>query len=132
MISKSSSIVLALFILVQSFNLHYEDMAKVSALIAHIEFHQKEYGDGLLSFISKHYGTEKSSHKNEPKDAEEHHKLPFNHHRCLDSGHVFVMSIEKISLVLPTENLASTALFFYQNSYSFLEHSDVFQPPKRA
>ncbi|MGI9532624.1 hypothetical protein [Lutimonas sp.] len=132
MITKCSSIVLALFILAQSFNLHYEDVGKISALVSHIEFHQQEYGDNLFAFISKHYGDEKSDHEDEPKDAEEHHKLPFNHNRCLDSVQIFVISLEKISLILHAEALAAAKHFFHQNSYTFLQNSDVFQPPRKA
>ena len=97
MLVKLSSISLAIFILAQSFNLHSGDMLKLGALLAHLEFHQEEYGDDLFTFISKHYGDKKSSHDKEPKDNEDHQRLPFNHNRCLDSGQIFVINFEKLS-----------------------------------
>ena len=130
MIAKYSSILLAIFVLAQSFNLHSEDLLKLGTLVSHIEFHQDEYGDDLFAFISKHYGDKRSSHDEEPKDSEDHHRLPFNHNRCLDSGQIFVMNIDNPSFHLLADDLIQTSHFYYQNSYTFIENSDVFQPPK--
>ncbi len=132
MIAKFSSIFLAVFVLAQSFNLHSEDFLKLGTLVSHMEFHQEEYGDDLFTFISKHYGDKKSSHEDEPKDSEDHHRLPFNHNRCMDSGQIFVMNIDKFPFQFLADDLAQASHFYYQNSYTFLENSDVFQPPKIA
>jgi len=132
MIAKFSSILLAVFVLAQSFNLHSEDLLKLGTLVSHMEFHQEEYGDDLFTFISKHYGDKKSSHEDEPKDSEDHHRLPFNHNRCMDSGQIFVMNIDKLSFQFLADDLIQTSHFYYQNSYTFLDNSDVFQPPKIA
>ncbi len=132
MIAKFSSILLASFVLAQSFNLHSEDLLKLGTLVSHIEFHQDEYGDDLFTFISKHYGDKRSSHDQEPKDFEDHRRLPFNHNRCLDSGQIFVLNIDNPSFQLLGDDLIQTSHFYYQNSYTFLEKPDVFQPPKTA
>ncbi len=132
MIAKFSSISLAIFILAQSFNLHSEDMLKLETLVSHMEFHQEKYGDDLFTFISKHYGDKMSSHEDEPKNSEDEQRLPFNHNRCLDSGQIFVINIDKLSFQLLVDDFIATSHFYYQNSYTFLENSDVFQPPKTA
>jgi len=132
MIAKFSSILLASFVLAQSFNLHSEDLLKLGTLVSHIEFHQDEYGDDLFTFISKHYGDKRSSHDQEPKDSEDHRRLPFNHNRCLDSGQIFVLNIDNSPFQLLGDDLIQTSHFYYQNSYTFLEKPDVFQPPKTA
>ena len=130
MLLKISSIYLALLVLAQSFNLHSGDFLKLDTLMSHLEFHQERYGDDIFTFISKHYGDKKSSHDDEPKDSDDHNRLPFNHNICSDSGQTFLVQIDKLSIELPAKELNSKFDFFYQNAYTFLENTDVFQPPK--
>jgi len=129
---KINSIFLAIFVLAQSFNLHSGDFLKLDTLMSHLEFHQEKYGDDLFTFLSKHYGDKKASHDEEPKDSEDHHRLPFNHNVCGDSGQIFLSHFDKLAIQLPTKDLILKIDFYYQNSYSFLENSDVFQPPRIA
>lgn len=130
MLTKASSITLAIFLLAQSFNLHSGDYFKLGALISHLEFHQDAYGDDLFTFISKHYGDKKSSHDQEQKEREDHQRLPFNHNICSDSGQIFIIDLNKMAYPLPGDELYSNANFHYQNSYTFLQNTDFFQPPK--
>ncbi|MDN3644080.1 hypothetical protein QWY87_15300 [Lutimonas halocynthiae] len=132
MLLRISSISLAILFLAQSFNLHSGDFLKLDTLMSHLEFHQEKYGDDIFAFISKHYGDKKSSHNEEPKDSKEHQRLPFNHNICSDSGQILLIQFDKLSLEIPINNLNSKIDFYYQNSYSFLENTDVFQPPKFA
>jgi len=132
MLLRISSIYLAILVLAQSFNLHSGDFLKLEALMSHLEFHQEKYDDDIFTFISKHYGDKKSSHDEEPKDSEDHQRLPFNHNICSDSGQILLIQFDKLSLQLPTNDLNTKIDFYYQNSYTFLENTDVFQPPKFA
>lgn len=132
MLLRISSISLAILFLAQSFNLHSGDFLKLDSFMSHLEFHQEKYGDDIFAFISKHYGNKKSSHDEEPKDNQDHQRLPFNHNICSDSGQTLLIQFDKLSLVIPINDLNSKIDFYYQNSYSFLENSDVFQPPKFA
>lgn len=129
MLLKISSIFLAVLVLAQSFNLHYGDFLKLDELISHLEFHQEKYGDDIFAFISKHYGEKKSSHDKDPKDSDDHQRLPFNHNICSDSGQILLIQFDKLSFELPTKEQHSKSDFYYQNGYSFLEITDVFQPP---
>lgn len=132
MLLRISSIYLAILVLAQSFNLHSGDFLKLDTLMSHLEFHQEKYGDDIFTFISKHYGDKKSSHDEEPKEGEDHQRLPFNHNICSDSGQILLIQFDKLSFQLPTNDLNSKIDFYYQNSYTFLENTDVFQPPKFA
>ena len=130
MLTKISSIFLAIFLLVQSFNFHSGDYLKLGALISHLEFHQDEYGDDIFAFISKHYGDKKSSHDQEPEEREDHERLPFNHNICSDSGQIFLIDFDKSTYQLSANKLFSDTKFHYQNSYTILQNTDFFQPPK--
>ena len=63
MVTKLFSIVLASFILVQSFNIHLGDILKFDMLLDHAKMHKSKYGDNFFVFLSKHYGELKESHK---------------------------------------------------------------------
>ena len=48
MVTKLFSILLASFILVQSFNIHLGDILKLNMLIEHAELHKSKYGDNFV------------------------------------------------------------------------------------
>ena len=80
MTTKLFSILLASFILVQSFNIHLGDILKLDLLLEHAKLHKTKYGDNFYVFLSKHYGELKEAHKKQHQEEEKNHShLPINH-----------------------------------------------------
>ena len=130
--TKSASILLSFFILFQSFNVHFIDILKLKTLIEHMQFHEDVYGDDIVSFISKHYGEQMKSHQEQSSDEEkDHQKLPFNKNVCIDGGQPLIIDgfCSKLHI---DEPIVKKRTFYYHNFYSFLENTDIFQPPKTA
>lgn len=53
---KFFSIILSSLILVQSLNISLEDISKLNVLLEHAKYHQENYGDSFVEFLSEHYG----------------------------------------------------------------------------
>ena len=130
MLVKYTSLILSFFILSQSFNLHLRDVLKLQNLIEHIEFHESAYGDDIFSFFSKHYGNKMEEHQEQRDDSSDHQKLPFHHKICLDSGHFFIFDTNIVKLELLVAPNVKKSVFTYDDLYSFLENTDIFQPPR--
>lgn len=129
MMLKMFSFLLASFVLLQSFNIHIPEVLKLKNLLEHLEFHQSVYGDDIFSFVAKHYGDQKLKHeKNE--DNGDHQQLPFHHHVNFDIVLFYVIDINRYQLRDFVDNAPELKNFSYQTSYSFLENTDIFQPPQ--
>ena len=126
------SISLSLLVLVQGLNLHLKDVLELSALLEHLEMHQSSYGDDLYSFLEKHYGTQMSEHEREGHgDGGQHDGLPFKERAsCVTGMHLVILpgSTDRNAI---SELLPESPVFHYQEDYSFLNPSDIFQPPRR-
>lgn len=132
MLVKSTSLLLSVFILSQSFNIQMMDVVKLSNLLEHLEFHQSAYGDDVFSFLSKHYGDKMEEHKGQQKEKSDHQKLPFNHTVCIDAGQLYIFESNIDKLIFLEAPAVNRDIFFYYNFYSFLENTDIFQPPRIA
>ncbi len=126
--TKLFSIIFANLILFQSFNIGFDDFSKLNTLLEHASFHQENYGDSFLEFISEHYGEEFKNHSNVHK---EHEDLPFKHDQqsCQHIPTIFMLNSTAIEL---NEYVFVDALktFSYKESYSIYEKPSVFQPPR--
>jgi len=131
MLIKLFSIFISSVILSQSFNIHVNDILKLNDMIEHLEFHEEEYGDDLFTFFSKHYGVQKQEHHNN-NHPEKHNQLPFNHQCQLDISTAFVLQKMKFTIIKYAQKTYASSLFFYQDSNSLFEKSNLFQPPKKA
>ncbi|MCK5678317.1 MAG: hypothetical protein KAH72_07580 [Flavobacteriaceae bacterium] len=130
MTTKLLSIFISSFILVQSFNIHLNDIFKFDELVEHVKFHEDKYGDDIFIFLSKHYGELKEKHsKNHQK---EDHKLPFDHNCSFDSLTVYVLHKLKFTIDESKDIIYQTSNFFYQELHSSFEKPDIFQPPKHT
>ncbi|MEL4454723.1 hypothetical protein [Lutimonas vermicola] len=132
MLRKSTSFILSVFVLTQSFSIHASDMFKLGSLLDHIEFHQATDGDDIFLFLSKHYGNKMQQNKGETGNDTEHQKLPFNQRLACDSGHLFVFQLEQPVFLFTEIPNAEKRDFYYYNFYSFMENSDIFQPPQQT
>ena len=128
MSTKIFAVIFSSFILVQSFNIHLDDVFKLQELYEHAQFHQKKYGDDIFVFLSKHYGSLKEKHKK--KHQKESKQLPFDHHSGFENAHAFVFYKIKCSTQISEPILFQSSNFFYQETYASLEKSDIFQPPR--
>lgn len=124
------SILFSGIILVQSFNISFEDVSKLNVLLKHMEYHQITFGDNYIDFLVKHYSEDINQHDN---NHEEHKNLPFKDghqtsthvdtsYTC-DAGY---FSIEYDTFIDFPFN------FFYKESTSNFEKPSIFQPPKLA
>ena len=107
-----------------------DDILSIGNLMEHASFHKKAYGDDLMSFLAKHYGSEQSDHMDNSHN-DEHQDLPFQHS--------FVHAFCPIALVssIEFEFYIPEAIRIKQNpSYTPLQidlfASGMFQPPRWA
>lgn len=130
---KITSIAISFLILVQSFNIHFNDILELDELIEHAQFHADEHGDNFLVFISKHYGELKAEHsKNHQEEQEEHDQLPFQHQGQTASLYAFVLNQAPENTFEIALSLERNTNFFYQASYHSLDQEGLFQPPRQA
>ena len=131
MLKSSLSILLSFSILLQGLNFQLSDMIELQVLVKHLKEHQSSYGDDLFTFFEKHYGALRQEHdREEHKGSSEHEKLPFKHKVCQVNAGVLINSFN--SAERNTEPIPSSSVknFYYLDNYSFLDQSDIFQPPQ--
>ncbi|WP_223170122.1 hypothetical protein [Maribacter aquimaris] len=111
----------------------FRDLAHMDELIEHAQLHSEKYGDNFLVFLSKHYGELQPEHsKDHQEEKQDHEQLPFNHHCCSHSIVVYMVNNLQVPVINTVPVFNYTTNFFYLDYYSFLEKSDIFQPPKQA
>ena len=131
---KLVSILAALLILIQSFNISFGDIAQLDELLEHAAFHKTEYGDNIFVFISKHYGELKADHnKKHQEEKEDHEKLPFeNHSSSQHALNAFVL----FETLTPRHKIdvirIKSISFFYLHGDSSSHESGIFQPPRNV
>lgn len=130
-VSKLFSISLSFIILLQSFGLHFDDLVQIDEFIEHAQFHNKQYGDNVLIFISKHYGELKADHDEEhQEEKEDHEQLPFQHQSHATSFTDFTLNTYITEFKTPEFSEFNTANFYYQTLSSTLHSEGLFQPPR--
>lgn len=127
--TKLIVILLSNLILLQSLNIGLETFSKINVLIEHAQFHQETYGDTFTDFLIEHYGDKEII----TKKHKEHGDLPFKQD-CVNHNHlpsVFTLNTQIFEL---KETLAIQIQqnYFYKESFSLVEKSSIFQPPKHA
>jgi hypothetical protein len=133
MIRAFASILLSSLILLQGLNIQVKDVLDLRVLLEHLEYHQAAEGDDLYTFLQKHYGSRKTQHEGEEhQDGQNHEKLPFKDKAFHSSG-IFLVTIgEKAHHDLISLTNLPKSTFYYQDNYSFLDHTDIFQPPRKT
>ncbi|WP_419211460.1 hypothetical protein ACNR9Q_12000 [Maribacter sp. X9] len=129
--NKLFSILLSFVILLQSLGIHYDDLVQLDELIEHAQFHNEQYGDDVIVFLSKHYGELKADHqKQHQEEKEDHEKLPFNHHCHITSVTAFVPNTFNSELKQWEDLDYKTPIFHYQAPSSSLHSEGILQPPR--
>ncbi len=130
MVTKLFSILLASFILVQSFNIHLGDILKFDLLLDHAKMHKTKYGDNFFVFMSKHYGELKESHeKQHEKEEKNHSHLPINHDCSSQIQSSYILNLVALNITIPQAE-ESSLNFYYQDNFSTFEKQKIFQPPQ--
>lgn len=130
---KIISIAVSLLLLVQSFNVHIDDIVELDELIEHAQFHAAEYGDNFLVFISKHYGDLKAEHNEKHQEEQgEHEQLPFQHQCQTALLSAFVLNQATAYPLDIALVVQSNSNYFYQISYHSLTQEGLFQPPRQV
>lgn len=128
--SKIVAFIYSFLILVQSFNINFEDISKLQALMEHAQYHQEVYGDTFFEFLSEHYGDKMVEHQDKHS---EHQNLPFkdSHHMCSHLNTTF-LNQTLIFEICSTDFVEIPFNFIYKDSSSNFEKPSVFQPPKQV
>ena len=127
------SILLSFVILTQSFGVSLGDIILIDGLISHAQYHNKQYGDNVLVFISKHYGKLKAEHNTKhQEEKEDHEQLPFQQHTQLSSITVFILNTIKEDYTSPEFTDIKSNNFHYTSLKSSLYSKGLFQPPRHS
>lgn len=104
---------------------------QINELVEDYQIHKDKYGDNLTTFLSKHFGDLKDSHKEQHQEEHNEHQHPqsdFNFSFQTD----FVTHNSTINLTNCIVKEKRNTPFFYKNLFSNFEKSSVFQPPQLA
>ncbi len=130
---KPLAMFFAFMMLFQSTTLSISTLVSIDDLLSHMQFHQETYGDSIMVFMSKHYGTEKHAHDSQhDHDPADHDRLPFNHnhHQC---NHVPVVTFftDYTAYLNPVIfRDFKKAKFIYTAPTSSIHVLGILQPPK--
>ena len=132
-LSRLMSLSLSFVILIQCFGVALSDISQSDEFIEHAKFHNAQYGDNVLVFISKHDGDLKAEHdKEHQEEKEEHEKLPFQQHSQLASIQYFVLNTEKINVDALAFSDFKADNFRYLARSSALYSDTPFLPPRHS
>ena len=130
---KLFSLALSILLFVQSLHMDMVNIVQLQDFFSHAQFHKEKYGDNLIDFVSKHYGSQKVQHHLEHQEEhKDHERLPLNHQPCIYAATAFVLCETSIKIPKTPPAIDTMSGFFYQESYEEITNTDIFQPPKYA
>lgn len=130
---RISSMLLSVLMLLQSLHITFTDLVQLDELLEHAQYHKQQFGDNFITFLSKHYGTEKEAHSQEHQEERpQHEQLPFQQLAHLSGAHLFIMRKPGFEFAWVPESPGNSPIFYYQPMRSSPFQSGVFQPPRRA
>jgi hypothetical protein len=123
--------ILSVVMMFQSFGFSMEIVSKLSDVMEHAQFHQEEYGDDLLMFLSKHYGELMTDHQKQHQDEkEEHEKLPFKQLNLAPGGLSLILFSKGFEITAPITSDLETHLFLYNSNFSSVFLDTQLRPPR--
>jgi hypothetical protein len=128
------SMLLSSLLLLQSLHLSVSDLVQLDELLEHAAYHQDEFGDSFLTFLDKHYGSQKEDHeRNHQEEKHEHEKLPFQQlpNQVLSHTHLFIGQRFFWDTPQPRKESQSHQ-YYYLLQTSGVFSPGVFQPPRHA
>ena len=132
--TRAISLFLSLLLLLQSARISFADLVRLDELIEHARYHQQQFGDNFLTFLSKHYGSQKEDHsRNHREEKPQHEQLPFQQLAHMTGAYAFTLRQPLPELVFPPDYPGDRQPgFFYFRPGSAGFKSGVFQPPRQA
>ncbi len=128
------SIVLSSLLLLQSLHLSVTDLVQLDELLEHASYHRQAFGDSFLTFLDKHYGSQKADHeKNHQEEQHDHEQLPFQQvpHQLLGQTH-FLISQRFLWNTPQEAKETQMHQYHYLLQASGIFSGSVFQPPRQA
>lgn len=127
------TISLSLLVFIQSIGMGVSDVFMFADLVSHAKFHAEEYGDDFFTFFEKHYGSLKEEHhqKHQEEDTQ-HENLPFQHSTTSHLIPEVVLFSDDFSIKNTGIFSEEKAYFHYRATYSSIDRTTPFQPPKNA
>jgi hypothetical protein len=131
---RLTSILLSALLLLQSLHFGVSDLLQVDALLQHARYHQEEFGDSFLTFLSKHYGDQKAIHHHDQGEKQpDHDQLPFQQVPQQITGQApFYVPGRLLWEHLPEHRETQTRHFYYHPGIPAVYLGGVFQPPRPA
>ena len=131
---RASSLLLSLLLLLQSVHISLADLAQFDELMEHARYHQQQFGDNFLTFLSKHYGDQKEEHSQKHREEmPQHEQLPFQHLAHMVAAPAFLLRQPVFDLATPPDLTGDgPAPFYYFRPGSAGFKSGIFQPPRQA
>lgn len=132
---KVIAIFIAILFLLQSSQICFEDFQRIDALVQDAQLHQTKYGDDFFTFLSKHYGELKESHKEQHQQEEQEHghkhpPLSGDCHTQVQPVVVWQVQIPFLEVIY--HQIEVTQNFHYLDLHSTFEKPSFFQPPRFA
>ncbi len=122
---------LATLILSQGIFANTDILFETSELIEDYQLHKVKYGDNLSTFISKHFGDLKESHKKQHQKEHEQHKHPVQNNSGTNQLD-YTLSASFFIMKNVIEINSSTSNYHYSDLFSTFEKRKIFQPPRIA
>ena len=126
--------VLSLMLLLQSVHISFTDLTRLDELAEHARYHQQQFGDNFLIFLSKHYGSQKADHSQQHREEmPQHEQLPFQQLAHMMGAYAFMLRQPAMELACPLYNTQEKQPnFYYLRPGSTGFRSGIFQPPRQA
>lgn len=119
---------LASLILFQGMFAYLDIIFEIGEVLEDYELHKVKYGDDLSTFISKHFGDLKESHKKEHQEEHKHHNHPIQ--TGIENVEVYVLQTLDFSINTTLEIISTTNNFGNKDLFSTFEKQKIFQPPQ--
>jgi hypothetical protein len=132
-VNRFIAFILSFALLFQSFGLSTDLISKITEVVEHAKFHNAEYGDNLMVFISKHYGELMAEHDDEHHEDEgQHEKLPFKQTPNFICGISLAFLSHTTELPDPPVKESYIHTFFYKSALTSSFTDRRLRPPRRS
>jgi len=123
---------LASLILFQGAFMNTDIVFEINEILLDYQLHKTKYGDNTYTFLSKHFGDLKESHKEEHQKEHEEHKHPIQD-QLVNTPQVDY-TFHKFQFIPKneTEQTSKSTNFHYKDIFSSFEKQKIFQPPRIA
>ena len=105
---------------------------EINELAENYQLHQSEYGDNLSTFISKHFGDLKESHKEQHQEEQKQHNHPTQDKIGGLSQIDYTFNQTYLILENPIKVNKSLTNYHYLDLFSTFEKQKIFQPPQQT